>query len=269
MSQDPFNFKFPFVNMMPDDMGDSNLMLNSMKMMGQAWQNFASVAPQASAMAMDPNELEKRIEELKSVESWLKLNLSMLSSSIHSLEIQKANLEHFNSMMEIMSEPMKAAQASSAFTSQQPQPKDKVEVATEQATSSTPTSPNDTTSEAAEDTSDEQANFTESSNLVQDQALNWFNLLGDQFKSIVASVASNTQTEASEEKGDEKTVEKSNEQTEAPKAAAKKATNKTAKKASTTKKTTAKKAAIKRSSKSVAKKTTAAKKVAAKRTDEQ
>ena len=260
MSQDPFNFKFPFVNMMPDDMGDSNLMLNSMKMMGQAWQNFASVAPQASAMAMDPNELDKRIEELKAVESWLKLNLSMLSSSIHSLEIQKANLQHFNSMMEIMSEPIKAAQTPSAFTPEQPQPEDKVKTVAEQPGSSTTSD----TSETTEGTSEKQTSFAETSSLVQDQALNWFSLLGDQFKNIVASVATSTPAEASDEKAVEEAVEKPQEQTETPKAAAKKATKKTAKKASV-----AKKAAAKKSSKSVAKKTTAAKKVATKKADDQ
>ena len=251
MSQDPFNFNFPFVNMMPEDMGDSNLMLNSMKMMGQAWQNFTSAAPQASAMAMDPNELDKRIEELKSVESWLKLNLSMLSNSIHSLEIQKANLEHFNSMMEIMSEPMKAAQSSSMFTAAQPQPDDKAKPAAEPATTE---EPSEATGETTESASDEQTSFAETSGLVQDQALNWFSLLGDQFKNIVASVAANTPTETTEEKTDEQPVEKPQEPT------AKKTTTRAAKKASTTKKTTAKKATAKKSSSSIAKKTVATKK---------
>jgi|LSQX01.2.fsa_nt_gb hypothetical protein len=266
MSQDPFNFNFPFVNMMPEDMGDSNLMLNSMKMMGQAWQNFTSAAPQASAMAMDPNELDKRIEELKSVESWLKLNLSMLSNSIHSLEIQKANLEHFNSMMEIMSEPMKAAQSSSMFTAAQPQPDDKAKPAAEPATTE---EPSEATGETTESASDEQTSFAETSGLVQDQALNWFSLLGDQFKNIVASVAANTPTETSEEKTDEQPIEKPQEQTEKSEATAKKTTTRAAKKASTPKKTTAKKATAKKSSGSIAKKTVATKKAATKKADDQ
>ena len=254
MSNDPFNFNLPFVNMMPEDIGDPNLMLNSMKMMGQAWQNFATMAPQASTMAMDPNELDKRIEELKAVESWLKLNLSMLSSSIHSLEIQKANLQNFNSLMEMMSEPIKAAQASSEAAAEHSKSKVKTKADVKEATPAQSESTAETT-EAA-DNNDEQTSFAETSSLVQEQALNWFNLLGDQFKNIVASVASATPVE--------EPTETATSATEDVKATAKKATKKVAKKAtkSAAKKTPAvKKAVTKKSSPGTAsKKTTATKK---------
>ena len=261
MSNDPFNFNFPFVNMMPEDIGDPNLMLNSMKMMGQAWQNFATMAPQASTMAMDPNELDKRIEELKAVESWLKLNLSMLSSSIHSLEIQKANLQNFNSLMEMMSEPIKAAQASSEAAAEQSKSKVKTKAAVEEAGPAQSESTAETT-EAA-DNNDEQTSFAETSSLVQEQALNWFNLLGDQFKNIVSSVASATPVE--------EPTETATSPTEDVKATAKKATKKVAKKAtkSAAKKTpVVKKAATKKSNPGTAsKKTTATKKAIVKKAD--
>ena len=256
MSNDPFNFNFPFVNMMPDDMGDPNLMLNSMKMMGQAWQNFATVAPQASGMAIDPKELDKRIEELKAVEAWLKLNLSMLSSSIHSLEIQKANLQHFNSLMEMMSEPIKAAQATAASTAKQPQDEKQSQAGTQE---NNPTAQSDDTDKAPEDNSDEEASFAEASSLVQEQALNWFNLLGEQFKTIVASVASATPTEANQDNPLEETTDKPAEPTEGVKASAKKVVKKAAKR--TTQKTAgAKKTAAKKSSTTIAKKTAATQK---------
>jgi hypothetical protein len=244
MSKDPFNFNFPFLNTMPEDIGDPNLILDSMKMMSQAWQNFATMAPQSTAMAMDPNELDKRIEELKAVESWLKLNLSMLSSSIHSLEIQKSNLQNFSSFMEMMSEPMKATQAAAAQHSQPsetsaPAPQKSTEASSEAETE------NQATSDTADEASQEQPSFTEASELVQEQALNWFNLLGDQFKNIVASVASATPDDTAETK----------EQAEAPKTPAKKASKKAAKKS-----------ASKKSSKTTAKKTSATKKTTAKKT---
>lgn len=255
MSNDPINFNFPFVNMMPDDMGDPNLILNSMKMMGQAWQNFATVAPQASGMAIDPKELDKRIEELKAVEAWLKLNLSMLSSSIHSLEIQKANLQHFNSLMEMMSEPIKAAQATAASTAKQPQDEKQSQAGTQE---NNPTAQSDDTDKAPEDNNDEEASFAEASSLVQEQALNWFNLLGEQFKTIVASVASATPTEANQDNPLEETTDKPTEPTEGVKSSAKKATKKVVKKAA--KRTTQKTAGAKKSSTTVAKKTAATKK---------
>lgn len=251
MSNDPINFNFPFVNMMPDDMGDPNLMLNSMKMMGQAWQNFATVAPQASGMAIDPKELDKRIEELKAVEAWLKLNLSMLSSSIHSLEIQKANLQHFNSLMEMMSEPIKAAQATAASTAKQPQDEKQSQAGTQE---NNPTAQSDDTDKAPEDNNDEEASFAEASSLVQEQALNWFNLLGEQFKTIVASVASATPTEANQDNPLEETTDKPAEPTEGVKASAKKVVKKAAKR------TTQKTAGAKKSSTTVAKKTAATQK---------
>ena len=238
MSKDPFNFNFPFLNTMPEDIGDPNLILDSMKMMSQAWQNFATMAPQTTAMAMDPNELDKRIEELKAVESWLKLNLSMLSSSIHSLEIQKSNLQNFSSFMEMMSEPMKATQAAAT---QQNKPSETPEPAPQKSNEASnepeAETENQATSDTADEASQEPPSFTEASELVQEQALNWFNLLGDQFKNIVASVAAATPDNTAEAK----------EQTETPKATAKKASKTTAKKTSAAKKTTAKKTAVKKS----------------------
>lgn len=208
MSKEPFNFNFPFVNMMPEDMGDPNLILNSMKMMSQAWQKFANMAPQATSMAIDPNELDKRIEELKAVESWLKLNLSMLSSSIHSLEIQKANLQNFNSFMDMMSEPLRASQAAAtkatersfaeaAAAKEQAQKEAQEQQASpavdEAHAETTAPDPADTDSEAQDNqTGTIESSLANTGAMMQEQALNWFNLLGDQFKNIVASVAAST-----------------------------------------------------------------------------
>ena len=38
------------------------------------------------------NELEKKITDLRAVENWLKLNLSMLSSTIQGMEVQLATI---------------------------------------------------------------------------------------------------------------------------------------------------------------------------------
>lgn len=45
-------------------------------------------------------ELDKRINELKSVENWLSLNLSMLQNTIQSLELQRTNLQSLQEMMQ-------------------------------------------------------------------------------------------------------------------------------------------------------------------------
>ena len=41
---------------------------------------------------LDPGEVEKRIADLKAVENWLKMNLSLLQMNIQGLEMQKASL---------------------------------------------------------------------------------------------------------------------------------------------------------------------------------
>ena len=41
---------------------------------------------------LDVDELEKRIKDLKSVESWLNLNLNILKSTIQGLEVQHATM---------------------------------------------------------------------------------------------------------------------------------------------------------------------------------
>ena len=47
--------------------------------------------PLAAPMLI-PDELERRIAELKSVENWLNMNLNVLRMTIQSLEMQKAAL---------------------------------------------------------------------------------------------------------------------------------------------------------------------------------
>ena len=42
--------------------------------------------------SFDIEELDKRIKDLKSVESWLALNLNVLKSTIQTLEVQRATL---------------------------------------------------------------------------------------------------------------------------------------------------------------------------------
>ena len=62
-------------------------MLDSMEMVKRAWSSFnlpASLAP-----TLDPEELARRIKDLKTVEQWLTVNLGILQSSIQALEAQR------------------------------------------------------------------------------------------------------------------------------------------------------------------------------------
>ncbi len=50
---------------------------------------------------LDVGELEKRIGDLKSVQNWLTLNLSMVQASIQGLEMQKATLDAIRQGMNV------------------------------------------------------------------------------------------------------------------------------------------------------------------------
>jgi hypothetical protein len=43
--------------------------------------------------ALDPKEIERKIDELRVIESWLAMSLNMMQMSIRTLELQKASLE--------------------------------------------------------------------------------------------------------------------------------------------------------------------------------
>lgn len=79
-----------------------NPLMASMEMMRQAWQGLAgSGAFEHSSMAapMTLEDLDRRITDLRAVENWLRMNLSMLSSTIQGLEVQRATIATLKAFM--------------------------------------------------------------------------------------------------------------------------------------------------------------------------
>src|SRR5690606_31691967 len=67
----------------------------SMEMMRQAWQGLATAGGlEHSALTppMSIDDLDRRITDLRAVENWLRMNLSMLPSTIQGLEVQRATI---------------------------------------------------------------------------------------------------------------------------------------------------------------------------------
>jgi hypothetical protein len=64
--------------------------------------------PGMTMPTLDPNEIDKRINELKSVEGWLALNLNMLRAAIQGLEMQKSGLQQMQGMQQAMQQAMAA-----------------------------------------------------------------------------------------------------------------------------------------------------------------
>ena len=57
------------------------------------WGPLGVPLPGMAMPTLDPNEVDKRIAELRSVEGWLNMNLTRVRFSIQGLEVQRAALQ--------------------------------------------------------------------------------------------------------------------------------------------------------------------------------
>ncbi len=73
---------------------------NPFEMFQRLWGPLGVPVPGMTMPTLDPKEIDKRVQELKSVEMWLSMNLNMLRTAIQGLEMQKAGLEGINAAMQ-------------------------------------------------------------------------------------------------------------------------------------------------------------------------
>jgi hypothetical protein len=96
-------FVLPGMGQASADMA-GNPLLASMEMMRQAWAGLTGPGGLAQALPMappmNPEELERRIAELRTVESWLRMNLSMLTSTIQGMEVQRSTIATLRSFVD-------------------------------------------------------------------------------------------------------------------------------------------------------------------------
>jgi hypothetical protein len=74
---------------MPDDFSSKDLWESFQKM----WNPAAFAMPGMFVPTMSIEEVEKKIAEMRSVENWLKMNLTFLQMTIKTLEMQKSALQ--------------------------------------------------------------------------------------------------------------------------------------------------------------------------------
>jgi len=67
------------------------------EMFRRLWGPLGVPVPGMAMPTMDPKEVEKRIADLKSVETWLAMNLNMVRFAIQGLEMQRSALEAMRS----------------------------------------------------------------------------------------------------------------------------------------------------------------------------
>lgn len=72
--------------------------------MRNLWGNMGFSLPGMVAPTFDLDELDKRIKDMKAVEGWLRMNLSMLQMTIQSLEMQRTTVAAVKTMGQMASD---------------------------------------------------------------------------------------------------------------------------------------------------------------------
>jgi len=86
-------------------MADSSTPQDPFEMFRRLWGPLGVPVPGMAMPTMDPQEIDKRVQELKSVEMWLSMNLNMLRTAIQGLEMQKAGLSAMQQAMSMGMNP--------------------------------------------------------------------------------------------------------------------------------------------------------------------
>ena len=97
-------------------MSPENSVSNSMDFVKNMWGNMGFSLPGMVTPTFDVEEIEKRVKDLKAVEGWLKMNLSMLQMSIQGLEMQCATLTAVKAIGEMTASQTSAATPATAPT---------------------------------------------------------------------------------------------------------------------------------------------------------
>lgn len=79
--------------------------LNFMRNM---WGNMGFSLPGMVAPTFDVDELDKRIKDMKAVEGWLRMNLSMLQMTIQGLEMQRSTVGALQAMSQMAQDAAKS-----------------------------------------------------------------------------------------------------------------------------------------------------------------
>ncbi len=74
-------------------MSDQSTMQDPFELFRRLWGPLGLPVPGMAMPTLDPQEIEKRIAELRSVEAWLTVNLNMLRMAVQGLEMQKTALQ--------------------------------------------------------------------------------------------------------------------------------------------------------------------------------
>jgi hypothetical protein len=165
-------------------------MTDTLDFVKNLWGSMNLPGTNLSSMAAPPmstEDLDKRIADLKAVESWLNINVAMLRGTIQTMEVQRATLSSLKTMGASMAEAMRQSgvsaekMAGTPFASFFGQPA--TGAAAPSAASSTPAGGGGSTAQpgAGAPAQDPAAALGMST------ALAWWNMLQEQFTAAVAT----------------------------------------------------------------------------------
>ena len=126
-------------------------------------------------------EIRKKITDLKTVESWLELNMNMLRASIQALEVQAATISTLHSMGQALSATVHAAAPAAPFSEAAPESR-QAQPAAESAVP--PPKATHKAADAPEPTGRDEADAASLTAPLMNAAA-WWNMLQDQFKQAV------------------------------------------------------------------------------------
>ncbi|MFZ6692730.1 PhaM family polyhydroxyalkanoate granule multifunctional regulatory protein [Undibacterium sp. SXout20W] len=117
------------------DFSGANSMSDPLGFIKNLWGSMNIPGMVAPPMSLD--ELDKKIKDLKTVESWLTVNMNMLRGTIQALEVQRATIAALQSLGESFAQHAQQATASaapaSAYASPSPSPSSSSTEATNQS----------------------------------------------------------------------------------------------------------------------------------------
>jgi len=88
-------------------MAEQNVPRDWFEFMQKMWNPLSFPLPGMITPTVDIDEIDKKIGELKSVETWLTMNTGFVQMTIKTLEMQKAALESLRAAGEPASKPPK------------------------------------------------------------------------------------------------------------------------------------------------------------------
>ena len=78
------------------------------------WSGMGASMPGMVTPTFDVDELDKRIKDMKAVEGWLRMNLSMLQMTIQGLEMQRTTLDAVQAMGKMATDAARSMPAAAA-----------------------------------------------------------------------------------------------------------------------------------------------------------